>query len=249
MRIKQIRSGNALRVVIINGFLSETVADVSDWLEIVNRSFPEATVLHCDWDASNIAKFRGLAQPNPKHDGWLRSLAKVTTNVVSQKTYLPKSVLAESAKQWRSAMNNAAIAGNDLTNYIETNTGKYILMGHSLGARVIFNCLNSLKYKDYVLGAFLFGGAVGVNETWGNIANNNPKLRIFNCYSQNDLVLKSLYRVGTLFSNTPVGLSPIVLSNKNRVHNIDMSVAVNGHTDYKKAAVGNLVHTYINTPR
>ncbi|KAA8681000.1 hypothetical protein [Vibrio gigantis] len=56
MRTRVIRAGKDVKVIVINGFMSEQSTDVTDWLSVVDKNFPKAAVLHCDWDASNYKR-------------------------------------------------------------------------------------------------------------------------------------------------------------------------------------------------
>ncbi|XNJ85064.1 DUF726 domain-containing protein [Vibrio cyclitrophicus] len=250
MRTRVIRAGKDLKVIVINGFMSEQSTDVTDWLSVVDKNFPKAAVLHCDWDASNykrlVTNWMTPEFEKPPPGGLLLKI--ISQTIVGLDLFKRKSAIGATRKEWITAMENAKLAGMQLANYIDKNPSKYILMGHSLGSRVIFNCLVNMKTYDRVMGAFLLGGAVGAESPWGNIAMRKS-IRIFNCYSDNDMVLRGLYRAGTLFSDTPVGIKPIEQGYKNQIFNINMSRIVRGHTDYKKAEVGNLIKTYTSVPR
>lgn len=56
IRLRKVRSGNSLNVIVINGFLSEKNTDITDWLNVLDWDFQSTTVHHYDWDACNSKK-------------------------------------------------------------------------------------------------------------------------------------------------------------------------------------------------
>jgi GTP-binding protein EngB required for normal cell division/uncharacterized protein (DUF697 family) len=84
------------------------------------------------------------------------------------------------------------------------------LIGHSLGARVIYYALKECssttqEIKDVIL----LGGAIRENKDWQYVASNLSG-RIFNLYNSKDPVLKTTYKIGEFFlSSDPCGLVPI----------------------------------------
>ena len=64
------------------------------------------------------------------------------------------------------------------------------LIGHSLGARLIYNSL-SIMEKNLVNTIYLAGGAVGSRAQWHRRLTKVD--RVVKCYSLNDSVLKYLY--------------------------------------------------------
>lgn len=82
--------------------------------------------------------------------------------------------------------------------------------------------------------AHLLGGAVGSSPSdwWDECsAALHEQGQIFNYYSESDMVLKYMYRFGTLFQSDPIGRSPI--EHCKRVTNKDVSHWVRKHTEYK----------------
>ena len=110
-------------------------------------------------------------------------------------------------------------------------------MGHSLGARVIYFCLEALSTRNStsVIDAYLLGGAIGLNDpaSWDTAASAVSG-NIYNIYSKNDAILKNLYRGANAFLSNPIGLQPIYCSAKN-VQNFDASSLVTGHMKHTSA--------------
>jgi hypothetical protein len=110
---------------------------------------------------------------------------------------------------------------------------KINLYGHSLGANLVNHTLQYLhKIELKVNDVYLFGGASELNkEVWTDIlvTTNN----IYNYYSDNDSILKWLYR--SMEWSSPIGLNPILCNKKNNIGNIynyDVSEIIDGHTEY-----------------
>ena len=112
----------------------------------------------------------------------------------------------------------------------------FILMGHSLGARVIHSLLFALSTTEhkYINEVFLLGGAVDGtnNDTWGEIAQAVGG-NIYNIYSERDDVLTLLYRGATAFMSRPIGIREIRTSASN-VYDFNASSIVEGHMNHKE---------------
>jgi len=112
---------------------------------------------------------------------------------------------------------------------------EFILIGHSLGARVLYYTLNSLSTRSHthVKDVYLLGGAVdGTNKEGWTKASEAVDGQIYNCYSSNDSVLKYLYSPANLWLSHPIGLGPISCPAPN-ICNVDVSKFVPGHMYYK----------------
>jgi hypothetical protein len=93
-------------------------------------------------------------------------------------------------------------------------------------------CLQALSTTDYrgIEQVHLLGGAVDINgEMWRESARA-VKGPIRNYTSDNDMVLKTLYRVGSFFASEPIGTNPI---DTPQVKNIDVSDCAGGHMESK----------------
>lgn len=134
---------------------------------------------------------------------------------------------------WSTAMSKAETTGQILGNVLAEHNSKYILCGHSLGARVIYYALNHLAALDrtLVLEAHLLGGAVGSETLKWKKTRKAVSEMIVNYRSDNDDVLRYLYSTGTMFEDDPVGRHRILVRD---IVDIDTSRRVQGHSDYKK---------------
>ncbi|KAG7173019.1 Transmembrane and coiled-coil domain-containing protein 4-like, partial [Homarus americanus] len=110
------------------------------------------------------------------------------------------------------------------------------LIGFSLGARVIYYCLQELSRRKGTAGiiqdAILLGAPVPGNPKEWQKFRNIVSGRIINGYCQGDWLLRFLYRSssGTI---RIAGLIPIDWQDR-RMFNFDLSDIVTGHMDYAK---------------
>jgi pimeloyl-ACP methyl ester carboxylesterase len=133
-------------------------------------------------------------------------------------------------------MAKASITGVFLADILaRTRDQEFILMGHSLGARVVYYTLQALatKKQQIVRDAYLLGGAVGVgdDDAWLS-ATTAVKNIIHNCYSRKDIVLTCLYQGGNALMSKPVGIRPIK-TQSDKIRNWDYSELIGGHSEWK----------------
>jgi len=111
----------------------------------------------------------------------------------------------------------------------------FVLLGHSLGARVVVSALEALATRDrqIVHDVFLLGGAVGRGDAgdWERAAAA-VRGRVYNVWSANDAVLRQLFAVAMPFAGRAIGSGPIAHRSE-KVEDVDVSPIVAGHTGYK----------------
>lgn len=134
---------------------------------------------------------------------------------------------------WDKHKRRARRVGEDyLENLIsrQVNETTISLIGHSLGARVIFfagsnwSTWSSHRLKN----VFLLGGAIPKNRNWEKVASSLSG-KVFNIYNSLDTTLRGLYRVSS-FGLFPCGLMSID-SIDSRINNVDVTSLVgNSHS-------------------
>ena len=232
-KITEVRSGDEPTIIVINGFLSESKQDVNDWLDVVDELYPSQRVLHLDWPSFSLKKLFDL-----KYESKLKNAMLLAIALISPSSSMAKA-LRDMVVGWVAAMDEAEAAGKWLAAYVDSQKNKnFILMGHSLGARVSYHALANLKRTKSIDFMYLFGGAVSNTEIWDDSCGRHKELKVINCFSENDYVLKYLYKVGTLFTNTPAGLKSIPKKTETLIYNVDLSHIVDGHTTYKNTQIG-----------
>jgi len=209
-------SGSKTLIICIDGFLSEGGTEqFTDW----NISFQTLNITHWRkgyrWPATTGSGLASSLFNNLGFSGWYEAIgntAKAASRLLS-----------------------------DINFIYELNPNiKIILMGHSLGARVIYNTLLQADEKGIkVSEAYLFGGAVSrINKAGWMAALKAVDNKVYNFYSANDKILKNLYK-GLMRNDEPIGLGEIkYFKNKNiklcDLHNIDVTDQIDGHTKYKE---------------
>ena len=206
--LKKNKFSNSI-IICIDGYLSENRKNqFQDWLKGLNTFGVKATILGFSWEASNYKKVI---------NGGVSSWYETVHNTLKASRYLAQYIV----KLKRS---NPKI--------------KITLMGHSLGARVIFNTLYHLaKNGNRVEQVLMFAGAKRVDRViWADVLTA-VKSNVFNFYTRHDRILKHFYQISMF--NTPIGISPLKIV-KMREHknltliNCNLSHMVKGHNEYKK---------------
>ena len=207
--ITKLKKGDKDKLlIVIDGFLTEGDKEqFSDWIASVKKLYPNYQIKGFKWRSHSL-----------------------------------KTIVNNGLATWYKAVHQTLEAGKMLSKFIidqkELNPNIQIkLMGHSLGARVIFNTLYQLlDKKTKVDDIFLFGGAVSNDKTnWSDVAHAVSG-NIYNFYSKNDDVLKNLYQL-SMFEK-PIGLHKISLYKTKEikgvnVKNFNVSDIVGGHRKYK----------------
>jgi hypothetical protein len=232
------------RIVVVNGFMTENDKDGHDWCEGLEGYSEDSGLWYLSWESKTLLKLGKTFSGTGGH--WLSgSLAAKAASFASKQTAKSVSLVAHAltaseiaSNPWHSAMLNAEKAGTLLAEAISRTEGQtFTLMGHSLGARVVFFALLALATKDpekrFVDKAILMGGAVGRTdvESWDSAASAVSE-GIYNCYSNKDQILRGLYQSTTLGLSKPAGLGPASCS-YDSVRNIDFSDLIDGHNAWK----------------
>ena len=243
--ITQVRDGKNPPVIFINGFLSQKEPRKDkEWKKAVKQDFGKHAWYQTNWESKNLYEIGKLISG----EGGLAAFKAFVTKMAKRASKKAGSkinplnwatmVADLFGNPWHSAMVKACMTGLLLADIIarsKTRTG-FILMGHSLGARVAYYCLEALSTKDrkYIKDVYLLGGAVDRKDDDGWVkAASAVKGNIYNCYSRNDDVLRWLYQPANAFISDPIGLDDITAPVDN-LWNIDATALVDGHMEYKK---------------
>ncbi|PKH07034.1 DUF726 domain-containing protein [Moritella sp. Urea-trap-13] len=256
-----VREGLSPCILVINGYLSEEGEEVSDWLSVVDELFPQNKVVHVRWNAGDIIDIAcngdtvnedSLNQDmttadvndDKAADKWLAA-AKVASDMspAGIAALIGGLVADKLVGHWHKSFNETLHAGRDLAKAIEDDERLHgaILMGYSLGAKVACQALKNLD-ANKVSVCYLLAGAVSAESAqWLPILRKHTALRIINCYSDNDDVLKSANGAGTIFAHTPVGLTEIEHHDTQQVINLDVSAFSSGHMHFKNERMGKIL--------
>ncbi|XP_076087336.1 transmembrane and coiled-coil domain-containing protein 4-like isoform X2 [Mytilus galloprovincialis] len=140
---------------------------------------------------------------------------------------------------WSVCLQRSVTVGKELAETLlarEQGNRPVTLIGYSLGARVIFHCLEEMAKRKCCEGiiedVILLGAPVtGDAKSWKNLGKVVAG-KIINGYSKADWLLKFLYRTSSVQFSV-AGLQPIKWDDR-RMHNIDLSAIVTGHGEYLK---------------
>jgi hypothetical protein len=217
----QINKGADISIICIDGFLTQDCKNITDeWLENLPEEYKEYNIYYCKWESK---KFLDIAKSQ---------IIPTLTNLLTRIPYVIPSSIYELIKIWKIAGDNAVKAGKSLAGIIHNREENFILIGHSLGARVINSCLSNLSKEDRcnIRDVFLLGGAVRNDDNaWKNLPNIITG-KVYNYFSKKDHILMILYKIGEgLDFNEPIGRNEI---NKLYVENINVSDSISGHTKY-----------------
>lgn len=240
--IRKIKSGGRHAVIVVNGFLSEKDHDTTDWEKSLSLHFSKDTWYHLDWEASRLRDLGGLVQSSLtklRGSATLKAMAKRGTRAAGRKLG-PATAMALAAdiadNPWHVTMYRAQQTGILLADAIARTSGwTFTLVGHSLGARVIYFALEALssRREKPIREVYLLGGAVDRNDKkgWRN-ALKPVRRRIYNCHSETDDVLGVLYRAANGYRSDPIGFGGISLRH-GKIHNQDCTELAPGHMEWK----------------
>jgi len=240
--IRKVRSGKGPAVIFVDGWLSQKRPGLAEWEEGLEKNYPNNPWYEIKWESKrlkDIGKLIASSTGKGALKKGLKEAAKRASRGAARKIS-PISWLYDlfvlSKNPWHTAMFRASMTGNLLADILaRVKRKQFILLGHSLGARVVFYTLSSLgtKASQRVQVAHLLGGAVGRDDRDGwKLAVNATKSGIRNYYSENDDVLHYFYKVGTFFQSDPIGRSPLRPPIRG-FRNYNVTRHVKGHAYYK----------------
>ncbi|XP_034275793.1 transmembrane and coiled-coil domain-containing protein 4 isoform X1 [Pantherophis guttatus] len=165
----------------------------------------------------------------------------VLAGIVTALTW-PASLLAVAGvidNPWGVCLHRSTEVGKHLAQILlSRQQGKrpVTLVGFSLGARVIYFCLQEMaKEKDcagIIEDVVLLGAPVeGDPKSW-KLITKVISGRIINGFCRGDWLLRYVYRTASIQLSV-AGLQPVCLDDR-RMVNVDLSSVVNGHLDYMK---------------
>lgn len=232
--IRKIKDGKMPGVLCVNGFLSQDSINERDWLLGIESCYEGHAIYIVEWEAKRLSDLFSAVKPT------LQTLPLAALRSVSP-MMIPVSLattLGLILKDWVIAKNKANKTGVILADIISRTPDQYILVGHSLGTRVIYSCLSGLSQQEsgYIQEVHLLGGAISgyfgddleKKTNWNKILDAVTG-EMHNYYTANDSVLKILYTADKLLTGDPIGRTAI---NSERINSYDVSAVIGGHTEY-----------------
>lgn len=233
-KITKHREGTYPAIITISGFLTEDDENHKNWESSITNIYPDREWFHVEWNCKKVPEIakklfnKILETKKASYSNRDTAMGLLPLNF---NPYLSIHYLLIN-NWWHSAVRNSKHAGKKLASTFLACPGKeFILIGHSLGARVIFNCLEHIKRsgkETCIKEVHLLGGAVNSRKAKWIKTENTVKDKVYNYYSENDSILKICYSAA-MIDRYPIGLQSIDLP---YFENIDSTMDVFGHSDY-----------------
>lgn len=235
--IERIRPGVGVPVVFATGFLTEGRSAWSEWQRLIDTQYPMAPVYQVHWGAKELRDLSALLTSNGSKAA-VRAILLQAGKRGSKAHGLPGigwvlGAHGVATNPWTVARTRAGMTGAALAALIaRTTEGPYVLMGHSLGARVMVSAAQSLSTQagaPRVESMHLLGAAVGRKGDWRRLATSTTG-SIWNYWSSSDNVLRWLYTLAEV-GEAAAGQAGF-MTKLPGIKNRNVSRLVKGHSDY-----------------
>lgn len=242
-RIELLRPGKGgVPVLVANGFLTEGDQEKwGGWKKIVDDRYPDSPVYRVRWGAKELKDFGAMGIGLAGRAGASTAVrgAAAAANKAGAKlfgsTFTPAFIASDLAKNpWHVAKNRADKTGVVVADLLaRTDADSYVLVGHSLGARVMAVATETLGTRSgppRIQAVHLLGAAVGAKSNWGPLTSAVEEA-VYGYHSTNDAVLKYVYKVAQAGQNAAglTGFSPAT----HKLVNVDVSDQVSTHFEYQ----------------
>lgn len=240
-RIERIGAdtGSGLAVIVADGFLSEGRDTWFRWEKMVRARYPDATIYRLHWGSKelrDLGSLIGVGGAKGAAAFALKQKAKRAGTVAAGKLGPVGAVVlgADLLKNpWFVAKSRAERTGVALAGLLaRVEQERFVLVGHSLGARVMVSAARTMGTKPGVprLEALhLLGAAVGVKGDWHSVSEA-VTTAAYNYYSTNDKVL-SIFYTAAQAGSTAAGAAEI-RSKLPKVVDRNVTKTVPGHFAY-----------------
>ncbi|KAL3527176.1 hypothetical protein ACH5RR_011832 [Cinchona calisaya] len=224
--------------ILVSGFVFEEEDFVKPW-EGINGNLERYAL---QWESKNL-----IAVSTAIHD-WLTS--RIATGLMRQGAMMtvlstlvmalawPAALLAATDfidSKWTIALDRSDKAGKLLAEVLLKGlqgNRPVTLVGFSLGARVIFKCLQTLAEKDSSAGlverVVLLGAPIAIKDVNWEAARKVVAGRFVNTYSTNDWMLGIAFRA-SLLTQGLAGIQPVDIPG---IENVDATELIEGHSSY-----------------
>lgn len=242
--IEKLRDGVGTPIIVASGFLTEGGTGWGAWEQIIVARYPDNPVYRVHWGAKELAAFGAvLAGAGSKSAVGAvlkffgaqgsKQAAKVVPGIGA--AMIAADLIAN---PWHVAKNRAEQTAAVLADLLaRVDAPSFILVGHSLGARVMLCTAELLATKSgapKLQAVHLLGAAVGVGGDW-KLLNDSVADKVWNYHSANDGVLKIVYPTAQA-GQKAVGRVGFGTKFPNIV-DIDVSEGVSAHSGYYEYVV------------
>ena len=194
-RIELVRPGSGTPVLFAQGFLTEEQSGWESWQPLIEARFPEGPVYQVHWGAKELKDLGLLVTSGAMKVAVQKVLvdrAKKGSKAFGSHPGLRAVFMAGdlAANPWTVAKTRAGMTGAVLADLIaRTNQGPFVLVGHSLGARVMVSAAQALGTlpEPRIDSMHLLGAAVGRCAHWRTLDKAVAR-RLRNYHSSRDQV-------------------------------------------------------------
>ena len=237
--IQCVRKGSGTPVLIARGFTTEKKLDWRNEVKSVEAAYPDSSIYLVTWGSKEMLELAGFLCPGVglasgavlkgrvKHAG--KKLAKKATPVG-----LALGAMDLVKNPWTVAVNRANKTAMALAAIVQrSNLESVVLVGHSLGGRVMLNLATALagaagtENEVQVEAVHLLGAAIGQDVKWDSAGEALSGV-VHNYHSHNDWVLGYLYPAA-MGGRKAIGFEGLDAS---FAVNHDVSEAVKSHSAY-----------------
>ncbi|CAG8564122.1 6280_t:CDS:2 [Dentiscutata heterogama] len=231
--------------IVISGYLLEDVSEVTTpWLPTFEKASNYSDTFALSFDPEILLSlgrsFRSFITESAVKIAANEAIKRTVFATLANALLLPAALMKAGDlidNPWALGVDRARKAGLVLADVLmERIQGKRptVLIGYSLGALVIWKCLQELtKRKQYGLidSVILIGAPISSTpiSKWEAVSGVVAR-RFVNAYATNDIVLGLIYRMHSLDLNV-AGLSPVNCPN---VENFDITEYTTGHLGYRE---------------
>jgi len=234
--VEELRSGKGAPVLLANGFLSESVRGWDKWQRMVDERYPNRPVFRICWGAQEMESLKPFINAAADRGVDIKTADAVKNALKFGGPVTGAAMATEVIAKWQIAKQRATNTGLVLADLIaRTETPRYVLLGFSLGVRVMATCARALAdagFRDEdarLAEVHLLGGAIRRSYDWEPLVRAT-RHGVWNYYSHNDAVLSLLFKTAE-FGGDAVGFVGLGLEGM-KLHDIDVSDQVPNHQSY-----------------
>lgn len=239
--IRRVRAGSGIPVLIARGFTTEKDPDWRAEVMAVEAAYPDSSIYLVEWGSKELRELIAFLNPGLGVTGG--AAFKVLVKRASKKLARQATPIGTAlgtigllTNPWHTAVNRANKTAMTLAAILQrSDVDSVVLVGHSLGGRVMLNLATALagterdKQQVHVAAMHLLGAAVGQDKQRNEIGESIAGV-VHNYYSNKDKVLGRLYPAAML-GNKPIGFLGL---DAPFATNHDVSEDVSSHSDYYK---------------
>ncbi|EOV0060822.1 DUF726 domain-containing protein [Escherichia coli] len=218
-------------LLVVSGFLTE---NDNSWFNRIKAGC-DLDVRYYKWESANLLSILSSTIANKRG---LYTLLPLRTSPLLSSISIPLKARQAWYNATKEAVNNRDKLAFVINEIYDKEKRNVIIMGHSLGTRLINNALPYIK-NDNTLLTISMAGATPITSYTENIMKmtHESKMGHLNIYSEHDKVLNMIYPL--VESVTPIGVRKVRFR-PGRIINWNWSI---GHTEYiTSKKIESLIH-------